>query len=1271
MPRQNKSRRRTSAAKSPNARQLRVEQLEDRRLLAVLTVQNNLDDTLANLTGDGELSLREAIEIANNPGTVIDGFVSHDVADTIDFSSAFFDSPQTIALTAGELEITQVLNIDAGALPEYQITIDAQLRSRLLNYSADSGDLVVQGVILRNGQTTGDNVNGLDTTYSGGGIRFLSDGSLMLNNSQLSHSSTTGVGARGGGIYSPFGNVVLDDSSLFQNRTAGRSALGGGLYTSTGDVLVASSFLQSNHTNGDDSDGGALSSGTGNVTIVDSTISNNFTTGRGGGRRVIGGGGGIASASGLVSLTNTTLHANFTSGTAASGGGLNSGYGDVVVVGSIVTNNETRGNTLGANIGSSGGGIYSLSTITITDSIVQENSTSGDRAAGGGVYARGDVTLRDSTVSGNQTFNRVANGGGIATSDGSVNVTNSNLRENKTWGIYSRGGGIFSENGNVTLNESTISGNNTVGTRSAGGGIYTKRGTAILTNSTLNANKTIGTYSPGGGIHAGYGATISGSTVSGNSTVGTSSGGGGIYSSYGNVTIMDSTLTLNSTAGNSSSGGGIFALARRQHFFTVQNSIVAANTTAAGSLGPDLMPDSRSTLFVDHSLIGDTTDTGIDAGTGSSNLLNVDPMLGPLAANSGPTMTHAPQTDSPVINNGSSMSSFDQRGEPFLRDDGGGVDIGAHETQGFAPSFFFVTTIDDELDFSNADVSLREAIYTANGNSGTNSITFDSRLAGHTIFMDYGDFEVAKSLTIDALLLDGGVIIDAQRQSRIFDMNSASEDLTLAGLTLQGGLTTGDNSTTPHFTLNPSDGGGIRFNSRGTLTLLKTTLRANQTTGDRAMGGGIYTRDGNVSLIESLAYQNSTEGDRSPGGGIYTRSGDVTLLDSALYENSTRDDRTDGGGIYSWSGDVTLLRSSLYRNSTELTRGEGGGILAYLGNVQVLDSTLSENHASEGGGISTFSGDITISNSTLIGNRASAGSSIIASSLPTTRNANIAIQNSIVAGNTQDLSNFGSDVFVDFNKTLDVDFSLIGHTRNSRINAITGIGNLLNIDPLLGPLAYNGGPTQTHALLPGSPALDAGDPSIPFLPTENDQRGIGFSRVAFDRIDMGAYESHVTPSADFDADGDVDGSDFLTWQRGFGMENAVRADGNSDDDSDVDASDLAAWTLTYGQGSVASGRGSGISGQGSVAAGQQAEDGEELNAAARAWALLGESADFDESPVVEQQIITANPFASYGNVRLLAPVANRNAYPEVDASEEDRSDSKAWLSDELLDGVFG
>ena len=128
------------------------------------------------------------------------------------------------------------------------------------------------------------------------------------------------------------------------------------------------------------------------------------------------------------------------------------------------------------------------------------------------------------------------------------------------------------------------------------------------------------------------------------------------------------------------------------------------------------------------------------------------------------------------------------------------------------------------------------------------------------------------------------------------------------------------------------------------------------------------------------------------------------------------------------------------------------------------------------------------------------------------------------------------------------------------------------IDPLLAPLADNGGLTETHALQAGSPAINYGDSAavagvgdVPLF----DQRGTGFDRVQQGRIDIGAYESPLLPpSAEFDGDGFVTGLDFLAWQRGFGSQSASTADGDADGDLDVDAADLGFWEDQYGTGSA-------------------------------------------------------------------------------------------------------
>lgn len=118
------------------------------------------------------------------------------------------------------------------------------------------------------------------------------------------------------------------------------------------------------------------------------------------------------------------------------------------------------------------------------------------------------------------------------------------------------------------------------------------------------------------------------------------------------------------------------------------------------------------------------------------------------------------------------------------------------------------------------------------------------------------------------------------------------------------------------------------------------------------------------------------------------------------------------------------------------------------------------------------------------------------------------------------------------------------------------------IDPLLGPLADNGGTTLTHALLPGSPAINMGDPGFSG-PPDFDQRGEPFARVYGAAIDIGAYEAQPL-HADFDGDHDVDGDDFFIWQRGLGTPNATKQDGDANGDMVVNGTDLAVWEDEYG-----------------------------------------------------------------------------------------------------------
>jgi hypothetical protein len=195
--------------------------------------------------------------------------------------------------------------------------------------------------------------------------------------------------------------------------------------------------------------------------------------------------------------------------------------------------------------------------------------------------------------------------------------------------------------------------------RSQGGGLFSYTGTINVQNSTLSGNSTQGPNAPGGGVYDGFGRlTVTGSTVAGNSTQGTGSQGGG--AAVGEAPV------------------------------TVDSSIVATNNSAAGS--PDLGLLIFSEASLTHSLLGNNQGTQLTA-TGltpdaNGNLIGsptspVDPLLGPLQDNGGPTPTRALLPGSPALGRGDNSLSLatDQRGPGFLRAINGSVDMGAFQTQ--------------------------------------------------------------------------------------------------------------------------------------------------------------------------------------------------------------------------------------------------------------------------------------------------------------------------------------------------------------------------------------------------------------------------------------------------------------------------------------------------------------------------------------------------------------------------------------------------------------
>lgn len=451
--------------------------------------------------------------------------------------------------------------------------------------------------------------------------------------------------------------------------------------------------------------------------------------------------------------------------------------------------------------------------------------------------------------------------------------------------------------------------------------------------------------------------------------------------------------------------------------------------------------------------------------------------------------------------------------------------------------------------------SLRAALAAVNDGD---TIQFDSALNGQIITLTSGELVIDKNITISG---PGSSLLTVARSSgtfRIFHLLPGHTS-TIAGLTIRNGG--------GHLSVN---GGGV-LNDHSSLTIDDCVIRD----GFAGKGGGVYNDGSGSSaplaIADSTIISNAAGG---YGGGIYndatSGSASVTLTNStvnnngAVFGDGINPQYGYGGGIYSTgSGASVMITNSSIDNNFAGTSsgppfpsGEGGGIFGGS-SVIITSSTITNNHAgNNGGGISNFAnltitsstvstnsalgmhdgqnwftrgggidnhGMLTIANSTLSGNAAYASGGGIYNAGPTLTIANSTLSNNTVSlngGGVYNASGFdiantilkagssGVNIHNNGGTITSHGYNLSSDSGGGFLNAS---GDQINTDPMLGPLQNNGGPTFTHELLAGSPAINAGDPNFT-PPPFYDQRDFGYLRVYNGRIDIGSFEVQPLPT---------------------------------------------------------------------------------------------------------------------------------------------------------------